>query len=110
MNLFNRKPTKELPPLISDEELDAVTYNEVLEFLTSINNSDYAKIIKVVNTYRKANCEVAKITGLAATEQRSIFDQPTAVAKIDYPSDTELGDFLEDKPKGKKVTRKNAKA
>lgn len=111
MNLFKKQPTKELPPLISDAELDGASYEQVIDYLTSVNKADFEKIIKVATTFRKAHCEVAKITGIETEPTGSIFDHET-VPPVALPGDTELGDFLteDDKPKkGRKVPVKNVK-
>lgn len=110
--MFNfNKPKKELPALITDEELDGASYEQVVDYLTSVNKADFEKIIKVATTYRKAHCEVAKITGIDTQPANSIFDHDE-VPPVAIAGDTELGDFLtgDEKPKGKKVTRKNGKA
>lgn len=99
MGLFGSKKTvKELPPLFSEAEIDGATYDQVLDFLVSVNNDDYKKIIRVADLYRKTHCEVAKVTGLATDPQPSIFEQqPVAApaAPVAPATDTEAGNFLD---------------
>lgn len=96
MSLF-RKPKKVLPPLISDEEMDAYTginYSNVLEWLVGLSAQDYAKVLQVANIYREADQKAAGALGVA-NEPTTFIDPPEAA-----PADDFL-DMLEDKPKSK---------
>jgi hypothetical protein len=101
MGIFgNKKSAKELPPLFSEAEIDGASYDQVLDFLVSINSDDYKKVIKVADLYRKTHCDVAKVTGLEQQAVPSIFEeqsQPAIVAPgTPAPTDTEAGNFLDD--------------
>lgn len=100
MSIFGKKQPKELPPLFSETEIDGATYDQVMDFLVSVNNDDYKKIIKVADAYRKTHCDVAKITGIEQEAQPSIFElqSPQAAstaATAPKATDTEAGDFLD---------------
>lgn len=99
MRLFN-KPKRELPPLISDEELGliepAVNFDSVLDYLVSLSAKDYDKLLKVAKIYRSANKAAEKI--LPAEKQ-----PPVIISKESKPTD-ELEFLLDDeKPKAKKI-------
>lgn len=102
MSIFKKAPAKELPPLFTEAELNegaAATYEQVLDFLVSVNDSDYKKVIKVADAYRKTHCEVAKITGIEQEPVGSIFETQTQTAQpvtVTAPAtDTEAGNFLD---------------
>lgn len=101
MSIFGKKQPKELPPLFSETEIDGATYDQVMDFLVSVNDDDYKKIIKVADTYRKTHCDVAKITGIEQQAQPSIFElqtQPARPVAATAPkaTDTEAGNFLDE--------------
>ena len=106
MGLFGKKSAKTLPPLLSSAEIDGASYDQVLDFLVSVNKDDFDKIIKVAGLYRKTHCDVAKVTGLTAEPQPSIFEDQTIAPQVAgtplvttpgaKAPDTEAGDFLTD--------------
>lgn len=95
-----KKPKKELPPLMTEADWNEPTasYDQVLDFLVAVNKSDFEKIIKVANLHRKANCDVAKITGMKHEPVPSIFDRQTVPERTIEPDvpDTEAGNFLDE--------------
>lgn len=91
MGLFDRKKRVELPPLLSDEEIDAaleppVNYQSVVDYLVDLPKLDYEKLLKVVDIYRNADKDVAKTLGIKL--------QPTAT--IDKESKAESENVLDD--------------
>lgn len=97
MGLFDRKK-RELPPLISDEELGlnepAVNFDSVLDYLVSLTEKDYGKLLKVAKIYRSANKAAEKV--LPAEKQ-----PPVIIDKESKPDD-ELDFIFDDEPKHKK--------
>ena len=52
MRLFG-KPKRELPPLITDEELfPSVNYDSVMDWLVGLSDTEYAKVLQVANINR----------------------------------------------------------
>lgn len=98
--LFNKKKSiAELPPLLSESEVNGASYDQVLDFLVGINDDDYSKVLKVAEIYRKANQDVAQATGLEYEAQPSIFDRQEAIEARHTTApatDTEAGNFLDD--------------
>lgn len=82
MGLFDKKKV-ELPPLISDEELDAVNYDQVVDYLVGLNRYDFERIIKVANIYRNANRDVSKLLGLKDVPTATIVKQSQSEAEIE---------------------------
>ncbi len=87
-----------------------ITYDEVVDYLRDLAQTDYTKIIKVVGIYRDADKSVKKVL--------NIQDVPTDVNHIEPLSlleddDTELGNFLDDNqdtPASKKQRKTAQKA
>lgn len=107
MGIFNKKAIKDLPPLLSTAEIEGANYDQVLDFLVSVNDADFDKIIKVAGLYRKTHCDVADVTGLKLEAVPSIFETQTVPPQVvgtpivgtpggDKLPDTEAGDFLAD--------------
>lgn len=96
MGLFNKKPAP----------VAEVGYQDVVDYLRDLEQADYAKILKVVKTYREADKKVKKILGI---KENAVTDPATAddlAADILSDDDTELGNFLEDEPpKPKKAAK-----
>lgn len=67
-------------------------YQDVVDYLTAMEQPQYNKLLKVVEVYRKADKEVAKILPLEK--------MPPVIMTGDFLSDddTELGNFLDDEP------------
>lgn len=75
MGLFGKKK-RELPPLISDEELfPIVDYDSVLEWLVGLSEKDFVKVGEVATIHRKALEESAKILG-KPNEPTTFIDDP----------------------------------
>lgn len=96
MRLFSKPAQPELPE---------INYDDVVGYLRDLAQTDYTKILKVVNIYRNADKGVKKVL--------NIKDVPTDINHIEPASllddDTELGNFLDDeppKPKAKKAAKK----
>jgi hypothetical protein len=94
MGLFNKRPAQA-------EHL--VSYQEVVDFLEAMSDREYARIIKVVNIYRKANKDVEKILPHETLP-------PITILNV---QDTQIGNFLDDealpaiKPATKAKTKKS---
>lgn len=66
-----------------------ITYDDVVGYLRDLEQVDYTKILKVVNTYREADKKVKKIL--------NIKDEPvTAEFGLLDEDDILLGNFLDD--------------
>lgn len=62
MRLFGKK--RELPPLISDEELfPSVNFDSVMDWLVGLSDSEYLKVMKVADINRNANKDSHSILG-----------------------------------------------
>lgn len=63
MGLFGREK-RELPPLISDEELfPSVNYESVMEWLLGLSAKEYSQVLEVANIHREANQKAADVLG-----------------------------------------------
>lgn len=103
--LFSKRK-KELPQLISDEELDAVDYNQVLEWLVGLSKDDYKKVCNVANIYREADQAAAAELGIANEPTSSINPPMSEVPELtgSFLDDDEpafLNDIKQPKGKGK---------
>jgi hypothetical protein len=67
------------------------SYQDVVDVLEAMSDQEYAKIIKVVNIYRKANKDVEKILPLEVMPPIIMDGEDFLFGK-----DTELGNFLDD--------------
>lgn len=86
-----------------------ITYDDVVEYLRDMAQTDYTKILKVVNLYRDADKGVKKVLGI---KENSVTDPATADALADdfiSDDDTDLGDFLADEPPKKLNIKKSQK-
>lgn len=86
-------------------------YQDCVDYLCALEQPDYAKILKVVNTYREADKKVKKILGV---KENSVTDSATADQLAeDFLSDDDLslGGFLDDElpPKPKAKAKKQSK-
>lgn len=128
MSLFGNNKKKELPPLLSEAELElepAVNYNSVVEWLVGLPDEDLAKVTKVVDINRKAYAETCGVLGLEV-EPSSFITPPEPEENIQavhadhnkpksFLDDDEPGFLMDDiaptskTKKGRKVTVKNAK-
>ena len=84
MGLFTKKSV----PVIE------TSYDDVVGYLRDLEQADYTKIIKVVETYQAADKKVKKILGIKATPAADP-DDDIASAFLDE-DDTSAGNFLED--------------
>lgn len=112
MGIFgNKKDDTAL--LMTDDEIfgdDPVTYNQVLEYLAGLGDSDYKKVIKCADITRKSYADQCRVLGIENEPTafinppeppvESVLDPQTAddKAKSFLDDDTELGNFLEDEP------------
>jgi len=85
MRLFNKK----------SEPVVETSYDDVVTYLRDLEQADYTKIIKVVETYRDADKKVKKILGIKNTPDADP-DDDIAAAFLDDDDDTTAGNFLED--------------
>jgi hypothetical protein len=87
MQLFKKQPQAEKP------EID---WNDCVEYLRSLHQQDYTRLLKVVDIYRGADKGVQKILGIKSQRGNAEIDGMVL-------DDTVL-DFLEDeKPQTKKI-------
>lgn len=87
MSLFSKKKIVPAPE---------ITYDDVVDYLRDLPQSDYTKILKVVTIYREADKGVKKVLGI---KENSVTDPATADMLADdllLDDDTELGNFLDD--------------
>lgn len=88
MSIFSRKKREELPADIRraaeamttaqeifEQQQPAANYSTSLDWLLGLSNPEYAKMIKVVEIYRKANSDTARALGIK-TEPTSFLPQP----------------------------------
>lgn len=111
MGLFGKKK-RELAPLISDEELDAmgdpaVNFNSVVEYLEGLSRYEFDKLLKVVNIYRNANKDVHKVLGIKDEPTTTIVKESREEASLDEDSD--IADLLEDTPPAEKPKKDKQK-
>lgn len=105
--LFSKRK-RELPALISDEEIEFSTglnYNNVLEWLVGLSGDDYAKVCQVAAIYRQSDFEACKV--LDVEYQPTTFIHPPEPAEHKEPSlidDLLMDDEPSEKPK--KTTKK----
>ena len=96
MGLFGYKK-RELPPLISDEELfPSVDYDTVLEWLLGLSAEEYSQVLQVAAIQRKANQESADVLG-KPNKATTRINPPITKAPKD-----ELAFLLDDEPKQSK--------
>jgi hypothetical protein len=63
MALFKRQK-RELPPLISDEELfPSVDFDTVMEWLLGLSAKEYSQVLEVANIHRDANQKACAVLG-----------------------------------------------
>jgi FlaA1/EpsC-like NDP-sugar epimerase len=75
MALFKRQK-RELPPLISDEELfPSVDYDSVLEWLLGLSAKEYSQVLEVANIHRDAYQKSAAVLG-KPNEATTFIDDP----------------------------------
>lgn len=70
-------------------------YQDVVDYLRDLEQADYAKILKVVKTYREADKKVKKILNIKDEPVTAGFSTDELLLDDD---DTELGNFLDDEP------------
>lgn len=106
MGLFG-KQKRELPPLITDEELDEaiVNHDSVLEYLVDLSKADYEKMLKVANIYRNADKDARKVLGIKGDATNEITKETRLEAKLD----DDLPFLLDDEPAEKPKTIKKVK-
>lgn len=80
-----KKQLTELPGILMPE--NPVNYNSVLDYLTGLSKTDYAKIIKSADIYRDANAKVAKVVGVK--------DEPTHQLMPEKPTDAQIDSDLD---------------
>jgi hypothetical protein len=111
MRLFG-KQKRELPPLITDEELfPSVNYDSVLDWLLGLSAKEYAQVLQVAGIHRKANDEAATVLG-KPNEPTTQIDDPKDHLQTIPPLviDKDPTYFLDDekpKPKGKSIKVKD---
>lgn len=70
---------------------EPVNYDSVLEWLLGLNQKDYDKLLKVVEVYREANKNEAKILNVKVEFDTQLIHTEPA----DEPVDSELDGYLE---------------
>ena len=99
--LFRNKK-RQLPPLISDSELELATginFDNVVEYLVGLSGDDYTKICQVAAVYREADHQAFKVLGIE--------NEPTTFIKDPEPESIDPV-FLDipEKPKRKRGAAK----
>ena len=85
MRLFNKKPAPQAE----------ISYDDVLSYLRDLEQVDYTKLLKVVNTYRDADKKTKKILGIKDPKPTDLDDLELSFLDED---DTSAGNFLDDEP------------
>lgn len=117
MGLFNKSNKVDLPVLSDDnDQPQAITFNEVIDYITGLSKSDFDKLIKVANIYRASNKDVLNVLGLKDEPTTSIAQEmetktlePVEV-ETDLLSDDELDNAFLDEPELDSKKRKVKKA
>lgn len=104
MGLFGNKK-RELPPLISDEELfPSVNYDSVLDWLLGLSVQEYSQVLQVAGIHRKAIEEAAKVLGKPNEPTTQIDDPRDSLQTMPLMHIDKDSDFLtDDEPKKIKV-------
>lgn len=74
-SIENVQPTRSLASNIAAEPA-GIGYNEALDYLVSLHDDDYEKLLKVANIYRRAERQVADVLNQANTEAPEIAEKP----------------------------------
>ena len=93
MSLFSKRKSEPAPE---------TTYDDVVDYMRCLEQTDYTKLLKVVTIYRDADKGVKKVL--------NIKDVPTDINHIEPLSlleddDTELGNFLDGEPTNPKAAK-----
>ena len=98
MSLFFKDSIENVQPNTNSiaPEPVGIGYNEVLDYLVSLHDDDYEKLLKVANIYRRAERQVADVLNQANTEAPEIAEKPEPKQDSDSSEADEIIDsFLE---------------
>lgn len=74
-SIENVQPTSSIAASLATEPT-GLGYNEVLDYLVSLHDDDYEKLLKVANIYRRAERQVADVLNQANTEAPEVAEKP----------------------------------
>ena len=74
-SIENVQPTSSLAANIATEPA-GIGYNEVLDYLVSLHDDDYEKLLKVANIYRRAERQVADVLNQASAPDIETAEKP----------------------------------
>lgn len=96
MSLFFKDSIENVQPASIAAEPAGIGYNEVLDYLVSLHDDDYEKLLKVANIYRRAERQVADVLNQANTEAPEATEKPEQKANSENSEADEIIDsFLE---------------
>lgn len=103
MGLFDKgktAPTEQDDLLQELDEVDAVNHNSVLDYMLTLSDEDYDKLLKAAKIYREANRKVAEVMGVDGVAAKAIDGEKVEV-RVEKST---ASDFIEtdDDKKGKK--------
>ena len=98
MSLFFKDSIENVQPntnRIAPEPV-GIGYNEVLDYLVSLHDDDYEKLLKVANIYRRAERQVADVLNQASADTPEATEKPEPKQDSDSSEADEIIDsFLE---------------
>lgn len=97
MGIFNNKKTNRLASIMQATPVEpAVNHQSVLDYLISLEKTDFDKLFKVANVYRTADKEAARILGVKPNQDLTLDDNLETQENILTDVDEELdAAFLE---------------
>ena len=98
MSLFFKDSIENVQPNTNSiaPEPVGIGYNEVLDYLVSLHDDDYEKLLKVANIYRRAERQVADVLNQASADTPEAAEKPEQKANSENSEADEIIDsFLE---------------
>lgn len=98
MSLFFKDSIENVQPNTNSiaPEPVGIGYNEVLDYLVSLHDDDYEKLLKVANIYRRAERQVADMLNQASADTPEATEKPEQKANSENSEADEIIDsFLE---------------
>lgn len=86
--LFGKRVAMPEPMPAILEPQNPVNYDSVLDWMLGLSDKDYKKMLEVVNIYRTANKDAAKVL--------KVKDEPTTQLVSNNPTEQEIDDSLDD--------------
>ena len=94
-SIENVQPTSSIAASLAAEPA-GIGYNEVLDYLVSLHDDDYEKLLKVANIYRRAERQIADVLNQANTDTPEATEKPAPKPASEDPELDEVIDgFLE---------------